>query len=316
MLSTLSIVLPVFALILTGWLARRFGALGPQATRELNRFVVWLALPALLFDIVASTSFEALWQPGFIIAFGGGCVLIYTLTLGFRLFQRAKLADAAIDGLNASYANTGYMGFPLLLAAFGLDGLTPALIATILTVCVIFALAIILIEAGIQSDAEGANGADIARKTALSLAKNPLLISPLLGGVFLATGWTLPVPVETFLDMLGGAASPCALIALGLFLAGATEASAPRDIGSISLLSVLKLIGQPVVTWVIAGPVLGLPPLALHSAVLIAALPTGTGSFMLAEFYEREAGLTGRVVLITTLLSVFTLSAYLAYIGQ
>lgn len=315
MLATLSIVLPIFALIFTGWLARRLGALGPQATRELNRFVVYLALPALLFDIVANASFDELWQPGFILAFGGGCLIIYLATLTLRLVQSARLADAAIDGLNASYANTGYMGFPLMLAAFGEAGLPPTLIATIITVCAIFAVAIVLIESSTQ---EGAGPMDVARKTARALLTNPLLIAPFAGAIVLITGWTLPKPIEVYLDFLGSAASPCALIALGLFLAGTTEAGGQKPARQwpvMATLSGLKLVGQPLITWLIAAPLLGLPEFAVHAAVLIAALPTGTGSFMLAEFYGREARLTGQTVLVTTILSIATISAYLSWIG-
>src|ERR1700733_12277858 len=114
--STLIVILPIFALILVGWLARRSGALGPSATSELNRFVVYLALPALLFDIVVHARWTDIWQPGFIAAFGLSSVLTFVVTVMLRLRRPRHLADVAIDGLNAGYANTGFMGFPLALA--------------------------------------------------------------------------------------------------------------------------------------------------------------------------------------------------------
>src|ERR1700757_169610 len=101
MLSMLTIVLPVFALIFAGWIARRTGVLGPQAATELNRFVVYLALPALLFDIVAHASWAQLWQPEFIAVFGLSCLIVFALTVVIRLRGARHLADAAIDGLNA-----------------------------------------------------------------------------------------------------------------------------------------------------------------------------------------------------------------------
>ncbi|VFR21608.1 Auxin Efflux Carrier [plant metagenome] len=313
MLANLLVVLPVFALILTGWIARRSGALGPAATREVNRLVVYLALPALLFDIMANASLEQVWQPRFILAFALGCALVFCLTLWLRIHQGARLADAAIDGLNASYANTGFVGFPLVLALIGESGMGPTLVATILTACVLFAIAIILIEATRQS---GARRRDIVRKTLFSLARNPLLVAPVAGAVVLLSGWTLPTQVNAFLSLLGGAASPCALIALGLFLAGtAPQASAPQA-RTASMLIGMKLVAQPAATWVIAGPLLGLPAVATHTAVLLAALPTGTGPFMIAELYQREALLTSRVVLVTTALSVATLPLVLALVGS
>ncbi|MFC2250939.1 AEC family transporter [Labrys portucalensis] len=309
MLSNLLIVLPVFALILAGWLARRSNALGPHATREVNRLVVYLALPALLFDIMANADPARIWQPGFILAFALGCALIFVLALTIRLRQGCHLADAAIDGLNAGYANTGFMGFPLILAVVGQSGMAPTLVATIVTVCVLFAVAIVLIEASLQSQARRR---DIARKTLLALIRNPLLVAPALGAVVMVSGWPLPQTLDRFLKLLGGAASPCALIALGLFLAENTGRAAEAGRKVEALLIGLKLVAHPVATWVIAAPILGLTPDAVHTAVLLAALPTGTGPFMLAEFYGRQALVTSRVVLATTILSVATLSLYLA----
>lgn len=151
MLSTLAIVLPIFALVFAGWIARRTNALGPAATREVNRLVVYLALPALLFDIVANAAPEDIWQPGFITAFGGGCAVMLTLVIIIRAFQKVRLADSAIEALNAGYANTAYMGFPLMLSVSGEAGLKLALIASILTVCIAFAISIMLIELSLQS---------------------------------------------------------------------------------------------------------------------------------------------------------------------
>lgn len=311
MLSTLLIVLPIFALIFAGWAARRLGVLGPQATTELNRFVIYLALPALLFDIVAHVHWAEVWQPGFIAAFGLSGALIFAATVALRFRRPRHLADAAIDGLNAGYANVGFIGFPLLLVALGRQSLAPTMIATIITVCVIFAFAILLIEIGLQS---GTPRSQLAMKLGGSLLRNPLLIAPALGALVPLAGLAIPAPIETFLKLLGGAASPCALVALGLFLAEKRQA-ARRNTGSTALLVGFKLVVQPVVAWVLASVVFGLSPLLTHAAVLLAALPTGTGPFMLAELYRREADVTSSVVLVSTVVSIVTVSGYLAVAG-
>ena len=310
MLSTLMVVLPIFALILAGWLVRWVGLLSAHATTELNRFVVYLALPALLFDVMAHTHWDEIWQPGFIAVFGLSSLAVFGLTVWVRLRRPMHLADAAIDGLNAGYANTGFMGFPLALVALGREALAPTTIAAIMTVCVVFAAAIALIEIGLQTQARRV---DLARKVAGSLVRNPLLVAPFLGALVPAAGLTLPLPAETFLKLLGGAASPCALVGLGLFLAQKREAP-ERDRVATALLVGLKLVVHPVLAWLLARFVFDLPPLLLHTAVLMAALPTGTGPFMLAEFYRREAEVTARVVLVSTILSVLTVSGYLAAI--
>lgn len=310
MSSVISVVLPIFGLILAGWIARRIGVLGPAATSELNRFVVYLALPALLFDLVATTHWAEIWHPGFLAAFGLGAAAVYGATVLWSLLAaRRHLADAAIDGLNSAYPNTGYIGFPLVLAALGKGALVTALLATIVTGCALFALAIVLVEIGLQAETDPRR---MAGKVALTLGRNPLLLAPILGGIYAATGVGLAPPVETFLKLLGGSASPCALVALGLFLAE-KRGTAAASSGAVAALVGLKLFVQPGLTWVLAALVLNQPPLLVHCAVLLAALPTGTGAFMLAEFYDREADLTARVMLISTVASVATISAYLAW---
>ena len=309
MLSTLSVVLPIFALILVGWLARRIGVIGSHGTTELSRFVIYLALPALLFDIVAHVRWSEIWQPGFVAAFGLGSAMTFGFTIAIRMRRSRPLADAAIDGLNAGYANTGFIGFPLVLVALGRDALGPTLVATVLTVCVLFAVAVVLIESSIETEAQWGR---LALKVGGSLLRNPLLVSLVLGALVSVTGLTLPVPVESYLDVLGAAASPCALVALGLFLAERREPAA-GDAGATFLLVGLKLVARPTVTWIMATAVFGLSPLLTHTAVLLAALPTGTGPFMLAELYRREAGLTSSVVFGSTLASIVTISGYLAW---
>jgi malonate transporter len=311
MLATLGVVFPVFALILLGYLARRRGVLGPDAMTELNRFVVWLALPALLFDIMSRTAWASLLQPGFVAAFGLGSLALFGVTAALRARGQRHLADASLDGLNAAYPNTGYMGFPLCLMALGPQSLPLVTIATILTVCVLFAAAIICIEIGVQEERQPAK---LAAKVGAALVRNPLLVSPALGALASGIGLPIPASIESFLKLLGGAASPCALVALGLFLAqqGAVRG---KDLNGTLLLVGLKLLALPVLVWLLATQVFHLPPLATHTAVLAAALPTGTGPFMLAEYYRRAARMTSATILFSTVLSVITVSLYLAWIG-
>ncbi|GAB0117191.1 AEC family transporter [Acidisoma sp. 7E03] len=317
MLSPFFIVLPIFALIFVGLFCRRMNVLGPQATRELNRFVVYLALPALLFDIMAHASWKALDQPGFIGAFTLSCFIVFAVTIALRLRGGRHLADVGIDGLNAAYANTGFIGFPLSLLVWGHSSLTLTTIAAIITVCVLFAVAIVIIEIGLQTESHPLH---LARKVALSLVKNPLLVSPVLGALWAASGVPLPGSAETFFKLLGEAASPCALVALGLFLGerrvtATVPAARPSDLRGSLLLVGLKLLLHPLVAWVLAVWVFRLPPAVTQLTVVMAALPTGTGPFMLAEFYGREARVTANAILLSTILSLVTVSLYLAWGG-
>lgn len=310
MLASLFAVLPIFLLILAGWIAAKTKALGPTATREVSRLVVYLALPALLFDAVANATPDEIWQPRFILAFALGCAVVFSATVLLRLKQGRHFADAAIDGLNGSYANTGFIGIPLVLAVIGDSGMALTIIANLLTICVLFGVALVLIEAGVRT---GGRRRDAVTKTLMSLARNPILIAPVLGAIAMISGWSLPAPIQTFVHLLGSAASPCALVALGLFLANTSAREDGDRTTTVSLIVGVKLIIHPLVTWMIAGPILQLPTQMVFMAVLLAALPTGTGPFMLAEVYGREATLTSRVVLISTILSLLTVTAYLNF---
>ncbi|MEM5399197.1 AEC family transporter [Paraburkholderia unamae] len=310
MLSAVSILLPVFGLIFAGFACRRTNVLGPAAASELNRFVVWLALPALLFDILAHATWHELYQPAFVAAFGLAGLAVFVAVVGARVFLGRPLADASIDGLAAAYPNTGYVGFPLCMIAFGPPSLTPTTIATILVVCVLFAIAIVLIETGLQSERRPHR---LAIKVVRSLLRNPLLVAPALGAVVSAMHVTLPASAETFLKLLGGAASPCALVSLGLFLAE-RRASGEASRESSWWLTLCKLVAQPLLTWWLADRVFGLPDPLVEIAVLLAALPTGTGPFMLAEYYRREAHVTSRTILHSTLGSLVTLTLILLHL--
>lgn len=311
MFHVLSVVLPIFALILVGWLCRRTNRLGPQAASEINKLVVWLCLPAMLFKVTATSTWAEIWQPGFLAAFTGGCLLVFFATLAWRLMQGRPLPAASIDGLSASYANTGYMGIPLCLLVFGQDGLEPALIASLLVVCVLFAISVVCIEVGLQNEKHIGRAIAVVLK---ALGKNPLVVSPILGGLWAATGIGLPTPLLHFLDMLAAATTPCALISLGLFLAQKQEPQGAQ-VGAWPLVAI-KLVGQPLLTGVLAYQVFDLPPLWADSALLLSALPTGTGPFMLAEYYQREAAVVSRSILVSTLGSLVTLSLCLLWIAR
>lgn len=302
--TVLVVVVPIFALILVGYLCRRSGRLGPNAASEINRLVVWLCLPALLFKVTASASWAEIWQPGFVLAFGGGTLAVFLATLLWRLCSGHGLATSSIDGLSAGYANTGYIGIPLCALLFGDAGLQPALIATLIVVCVLFAIAVVCIEVGLQAEKHVGRA---AAKVLRALAKNPLVIAPVAGALWAASGFGIALPVLHFLDLLAAATTPCALVSLGLFLAQ----KAPEQNSSAWPLVLLKLVGQPLVTWVLAFKVLALPSLWTTSAVLLAALPTGTGPFMLAEYYNREAGVVSRAILLSTVGSLLTLGGLL-----
>lgn len=298
-----NIVLPVFVLILIGYLCGRSGKLGASASTELNRFVVWLALPAQLFNFAAGSGWQSLWQPGFIAAFLLSCLSVFVLVLFVSWHYGKDLAAASFNGLSASYSNTGYMGIPLCLLALGQDGLAPAIISTFI-VFIMFALATILIEVGMLAHKKSH---EIVFSVLKSLCTNPLLIAPVAGLLWASSGLSLYDPAAQVISFLAAAATPCALVSIGLFLMQKSDA-APSQAWGISF---AKLFIQPLIAWVIAEPILDLPSMWVSAIIILSALPTGTGPFMLAQYYKADGSVISRVVLITTVGSLITLSLFL-----
>jgi malonate transporter and related proteins len=312
MLASLSVICPVFAVIAAGFACGRLKLLGPTASAELNRFVVYLGLPALLFEVMAEANWPALRQPGFIASFAIGVFAIFGGTLIYRVANGHHLTDASIDGLNAGYANVGYIGFPLCELIFGRQSLALVTIATIMTVSVLFAVAIIFVEIGLQTERRAHH---LLAKIGKALIRNPLLVAPLLGVIWSTFHTPVPDAVRTVLHMMGGAASPCALVSLGLFLAAGHRGS--RSNRPVALmLTALKLIIQPAIVAVCAYGIFKLQPVPAAIVVLLSALPTGTGPFMIAEFYKREAVVTSGTILFTTVASAVSLTACLALVGH
>lgn len=319
MLHVINVIFPIFALIFAGYLCGKTGKLSENASTEINRFVVWLALPAQLFDFTSRQSWQTLFNPGFIAAFMGSAFIVYFLLLILRKRKTQSWTEASFYSLSGSYANTGYMGIPLCILAFGQEALGPALISTLIVVCVLFSVAIIFIEIGKQSHQSPSY---ITRVVIKSLMTNPLLVAPVLGAILSTAEINLYAPFRQFVTYLGAAASPCALVSIGLFLIPkAKPESSVFDQEKLTkntnlskdawTLVFVKLIFQPLITWIIAGPILNLPTFWINSAVLLSALPTGTGPFMLAQYYKADGILISRVVLLTTLGSVLTLSTLL-----
>jgi len=307
--AVITAALPVFALILTGWLAARWRILGPAATDALNRYVVYLSLPALLFRAMTQVDLAQAAHWDFAAAFAGGIAVTFLASfLGARRSQPA-LTDRSIQGLAASYANAGYMGIPLCLALFGAESLAPATFTTLLTASVLFGFAIALIEFDRQQ-APGI-GATLL-KVGRALMRNPLLAAPMLGLAWAYTGRPLPEGLDRYVALLGASASPCALVTIGLFLAQTETASSGPG---VLRLVCGKLLLQPAVTALLAFYVFTMPPMWAWTAVLMSALPIGTGPFMLAAMYGRDARVTSRAILVSTVASVLTVSLLVAWIS-
>ncbi len=304
MSAIVNAVLPLFALILLGYVSAQRRLLGAAAVESLNTFVVWMALPALLFQAMAQIELDELRQPGYFLAFTLAMVLVFLLGGLLRGRGAASLTLRSIEAMAAAYANVGFMGIPLILILYGDAALPPTIIATLLTACALFATTIILIEFDRQSSPH--LGQSLWR-VGVALIRNPLVFSPLAGLALAFAGIRLPHAVLQFTTLLGNAASPCALVTIGLFLA--QSRSTGEAGGPVLRVVTLKLLLHPALTALLVYGVFDMPRLWADTAVLLSALPVGTGPFMLAALYRQGAELSSRAILISTVLSLVTVSA-------
>lgn len=307
--AVINSVVPIFGLILLGWICGKRGLLSATATDALNRFVVYLALPALLFVAMARADLDAMAELGFVASFVLGTVTTTFIYLWISRRQRLASIPRMINGMSVSYANAGFMGIPLILLVFGDKALPIAIIGAVLTVAVQFGYTIVVIE--IQR-ARGGSLLPALKKVSLSLVKNPILVATLLGILSSALNIAWPAAIISGIDLLGNAATPCALLTIGLFLA---QTTVPSGSAHVMQIVALKLFVHPLVVGILAIGVFDLDPLWAWCAILATALPVGTGPFMLATMYQQDAAISARAILISTLGSVVTLTALIAWVN-
>ena len=299
----LDVVLPVFAIIGAGYLLGARGLLGSESSAALNLFVYWVALPALVFRAMASVDLARVFDPDFIAAFLGPVLVVWPLaSLAARLLFRGGLSESTLHGANAVLGNSGFMGIPLAITAWGEAAMLPAIVATIVNTAVIPGVAIALVELD-RGRSAGVGG--VLAKVGRALATNPILVAPVLGLAWAATGLSLPTPADTFTRILGAAAAPSALFAIGLFLVGKPQSEGRAEVG---LIVAIKLLVLPALTALTLFALIPVDPLWAKTGLLMAALPTGAGTFVLAQAYGIYVLRTSSAILWGTVLSIATLT--------
>ncbi|MCP5420070.1 MAG: AEC family transporter [Gammaproteobacteria bacterium] len=308
MQALFEIVLPVFGVILTGYLARQNQLLGDASAEALNRFVYYITIPPLLFLTTARVPLAEILNWPFIAVYvlANGLTLLLAVIGARLLFGYRTLSAFTFHAFAATFSNTVYMGIPLFLAAFGRSGTTPIVVAALVSNLLFIGSAIVCFELGQAAE----NGyRRILRDVGEALLRNPILL-PLLAGLLVSyLQFELPAPIARFLDLLANAAGPTALFTLGLTLYGH---SVRADLGEMLWLVFLKLLANPLITWALVLYVLPLEPFWANSAVLISAIPTGALVFVFAQRYNVFVRQSAAVVVVSTALSLFTLSALLS----
>jgi hypothetical protein len=315
MQAILAVTVPFFAIVLAGYLAARRRVLPDSAIPGLNAFVLYFALPCMLFRFGMTTPLLELLNPAALAVWIGAALLIVFVTIALSLNERVRLKDAAFGALVASFPNTGFMGVPLLAALMGPAAAGPVISSMLADLFVTSSLCIALAQAATAAADDRRGGARAAALRALRGAlSNPLPWSIALGALFSVAGIRLGGPLEAIVRMLADAATPVALFTIGAVLhrAGthAQGRTAPIDFVPVAL---IKLFVHPLVVFALAAAArsLGAPLTGFQVTVLTlaAALPSASNVSLLAERFGADNGRIARIIMTSTVLAFVSFSA-------
>ncbi len=320
MLAILLVTFPFFALVLCGYVAARRGWLPQVAIPGLNTFVLYFALPCMLYRFGSSTPIAQLLD-GTLVAVYLLCALV---VVGFTIAitHRGNIGwnDASFGALVGAFPNTGFMGVPLLVALLGAKAAGPAIVTIVVDLVVTSSLCIALSRLD-GAGSGGAGGAGVAAKNALKgVAMNPMPWAILGGALASAFQLALPTPVMQTVGLLADAASPVALFTIGAVLAR-SQANSKRGTPLDDYLPVvlIKLALHPLLLLLfgLVAIQLGLPldRFALTVVVLVAALPSASNVALLAERFDADNGRIARIILLSTVLAFFTFSGAVALLA-
>lgn len=299
------LILPVFAVIVTGWIVGCTGYLSRTLSEALIHFAYNIAMPALLIVTIAQEPRHSLINWRFLVAFGGGSLLCFLLVFGLMSVRTSRgVASRTMHGMTASMTNTGFVALPVLQAIYGQRAVLPAAIATVFVAIVMFPITVILLELD-QRDARGSRMSPMA--TIKHVLLNPLVVSTLIGMLWSALGLRMPVPLVTYLGIFADALTPCALFAIGL---GLSIDGLRANISRSSLLSAVKLVIMPLIVYGLSVA-LRLDPLYTIAAVICAAVPTAKTVYILAGEYRCEEVMVASTISMTTLLCIISLVVWM-----
>jgi len=311
MSTILNVTIPFFAVIGCGYLSGRLGILGHASRAGLNGFVFYFALPALVFSIMSNARFDAGFEWRFLAAWALVSLALFLISfVAARSLFGLSGPDGAIHALGGVYGNIGYVGIPLVVIAFGPDASVPVVICLTIDLVLMIPVGMFFIEAS-RSSGESGQLLIVLGKTVRSLVRNPVIVAIAFGTVISAVGWQLPGILNEFVSLLGAAAAPCALFALGSSLHGQPVRGAAAEVGLISL---VKLGVHPLLIWYVMFELFGINELWGLAAVVAAAMPVAATVYVLAQQYETYVVRASTAIAFSTMLSLATVTAILAYL--
>ena len=298
--------LPFFAVIGLGFWAGKTKFFSEEATAYLTKFVFYFALSAMLFRFSATLELAEVFDWAFIGAYLSATLVVYVFATVVAVLRGLSIAECAVEAQCSVIGNVGFLGVPMLSLLLGVDAVGPVIL--VLAVDLIFFGSLIVIL--VTGSRDGRMRPSVLGTVGLGLIKNPMIVSITLGLIW--SSWSLPIPqpVDEFLTLLGAAATPGALFAIGASLAGK---SAERLSAAIWL-SFSKLVLHPAVVAVSALLIWPVEPFAAGVMIAAAALPVAGNVYILAQHYGVAPQRVSASILISTALSVVTVAAVIAII--
>ncbi len=309
MADIVGLLLPFFGLIFIGYGAARITKQPVEAMGWLNTFIIYAALPALFFKLVSKTPVEELARMDFVVASLACTYGIFLLVFLIGRFVRGNsLAETTIQSFAASYGNIGYMGPGIALLALGEKAAVPVALIVCLENAAHFIVApAMMAVAGGDKRSAGRLALDVARK----VITHPFIVSVVAGFLAASFSWQPPEAMQRLVDYLAQSAAPCALFAMGVTLALRPMKRVPVE---ISYIVPAKLILHPLAAYLVLSSLGRFEPVWIYSAVLLAALPTATNVFVIGQQYHVWQERASATILISTVLSVFTLTGVVYFI--
>ncbi|WP_424971944.1 AEC family transporter [Dinoroseobacter sp. S76] len=309
MLAIFLQTLPFFAIIALGYGAGRTNFFSPEATAYLTKFVFYFALSAMLFRFAANLSLSEILDWQIVGAYLWATGVIYLLATAVALVRKLGIEEAAVEAQCAVIGNVGFLGIPMLVLLLGEAAVGPVLLVLTVDLIVFGSLIVILIT----GSRDGRVSFGVLQSVGLGLVKNPMIVSISLGLLWSALAIPIPGPMNAFLDIIGSAATPGALFAIGASLA---TKSAER-IQVAGWLSFCKLVIHPAAVALAALVIFPVEDsYAAGVMIAAAALPTAGNVYILAQHYGVAPARVSATILISTALSILTLSAIIAALGQ
>ena len=320
MQAILAVTLPFFALVLLGYLAAQREVLPEDAIPGLNVYVLFFALPCMLFRFGSSQPFARLIDVRLLAIYTVCALAMVAVTIALT-WQRGgrpgvDLKDASFGALVAAFPNAGFMGVPLLVALLGDNAAGPVIGAILVDLILTSTLCLALAQASTHR-AGSADGRGMFAAALLSLRgalTNPLPWAIVIGALFAAVDRELPGPIAQIVRMLGDSATPVALFTIGSVLSRAgRHAQSRTPVGRYLPVALLKLVLHPALVFGLGTAAIALgaqvPRFGLMVLTLVAALPGASSVSVLAERYGADNGRVTRIIMASTVLAFASFSA-------